>query len=175
MNENIKILDYIEKGGPIMYILLFLSILGLTIIISKIISFIKLKNDLNDISRKIADEIKSEYLNEEIEKNVSEYLIKPEKGLETLKTISTTAPLLGLLGTVLGILDSFEKISSKGMETTYFASGISLALITTIGGLIVAIPNTIGYNYLIKFLEELEIKLTKKILEIKTNEKKKIN
>ena len=85
-----------------------------------------------------------------------------EGGLTTIKIIATVAPLLGLLGTVLGILSSFRVISEQGLANpSVFAGGISMALVTTVGGLVVAIPHFVGYNYLSGLLDDLEIRLEK--------------
>lgn len=79
--------------------------------------------------------------------------------------IASITPLLGLLGTVLGILSSFSIISQKGLDNpNLFAEGISLALITTFGGLIVAIPHFVGHNYLKSYLDQSERKLEKSII-----------
>lgn len=170
-----KLAYYLDKGGIIMYILAFLSIIGITILIWKFFILLKTKKNIEKISENIINknqEKNDKIIIELIKEDVSLFTIKLENGMETIKTISTIAPLLGLLGTVIGILDSFEKIASKGMDASYFASGISLALITTIGGLIVAIPNTIGYNYLIKIIDVIEIKINKNTIEL-INENKK--
>ncbi len=170
-----KLAYYLDKGGIIMYILAFLSIIGITILIWKFFMLLKTKKNIEKVSKNIINknqEKNDRIIIELIKEDVSLLIINLEKGMETVKTISTVAPLLGLLGTVIGILDSFEKIASKGMEASYFASGISLALITTIGGLIVAIPNTIGYNYLIKIIDIIEIKINKNTIEL-INENKK--
>ncbi len=162
-----KLTYYLDKGGIIMYILAFLSIVGISILIWKFFIILKTKKNISSISENIIKNSRqnNNIITELIKENISLFILQLEKGMETVKTISTIAPLLGLLGTVIGILDSFEKIASRGMESSYFASGISLALITTIGGLIVAIPNTIGYNYLIKTLDSIEIKINKTITE----------
>ncbi len=69
-------------------------------------------------------------------------------GLPGLATIATVSPLLGLLGTVVGVMDSFVGISVQGTANiTAVAPGIAEALITTVTGLGVAIPAVIGYNY----------------------------
>ena len=98
-------------------------------------------------------------------KNECEYEIKKlEFGLPTIKIIATIAPLLGLLGTVYGILNSFNQISQNGFNNpAFFSSGISTALITTIAGLIVAIPHYVAYNLFISMLDKLETKLKAKI------------
>jgi biopolymer transport protein ExbB len=71
-----------------------------------------------------------------------------ERGLVILETIGGIAPLLGLLGTVTGILRVFNVISSMGVgQATALAGGISEALITTIAGLSIGIPAVVGYNY----------------------------
>ena len=89
-----------------------------------------------------------------------------ETGLNTIKIIATLSPLIGLLGTVIGILNSFDSISTLGLsDPTIFSSGISIALITTVAGLIVAIPHYMGYNYFIGSLDKIEIKLEKAILD----------
>ena len=166
---------YLNKGGIIMYILAFLSIIGITILVWKFFILLKTKKNIEKVSKNIIDKNQKKddkIIMELIKEDISLFIINLEKGMETVKTISTIAPLLGLLGTVIGILDSFEKIASKGMDASYFASGISLALITTIGGLIVAIPNTIGYNYLIKILDIIEIKINRNTIEL-INENKK--
>jgi len=160
--------DYMEKGGFIMYILLAFSILGFTIVIWKFIvlqiSKRKVKMISSDLLKSINEKIKNnenplyiELINEEVEFK----LLQLEKGLNTVRMIATLSPLLGLLGTVIGIFDSFEQISKHNMDFSFFANGISLALITTIGGLIVAIPHLIAYNYLIKTVDILE-KIIKK-------------
>lgn len=91
---------------------------------------------------------------------ISQRVHELEFGMNTIKVIATTAPLLGLLGTVIGIYEAFQVISAKGLsDPGQFAEGISYALITTIVGLIVAIPHYVAHNYLSGELDSLEIKL----------------
>lgn len=76
---------------------------------------------------------------------------KLEKNLFILSTVVTLAPFLGLLGTVWGILMTFSHLQQKGLAAAGNASilsGLSLALATTVIGLVVAIPALVGYNYL---------------------------
>jgi biopolymer transport protein TolQ len=83
-------------------------------------------------------------------------LKKLEKNLFILSTVVTLAPFLGLLGTVWGILLTFSQLQESGMAASNanMLTGLSLALATTVVGLIVAIPALVGYNYLKNKLRE---------------------
>ncbi len=79
----------------------------------------------------------------------SEALTELETRLTWLATIAAVAPFIGLLGTVLGIVDAFHGLGTQGAATLRaVAPGISEALITTAAGLVVAIPAVVGYNQL---------------------------
>jgi biopolymer transport protein TolQ len=70
-------------------------------------------------------------------------------GIYWLAIIATVSPLLGLLGTVLGVMNSFVGVSDAGSSSiNAVAPGIAEALVATAGGLVVAIPAAMGYNYL---------------------------
>ncbi|MBS1815814.1 MAG: MotA/TolQ/ExbB proton channel family protein [Acidobacteria bacterium] len=85
----------------------------------------------------------------------SESLSVMEKRLTWLATIAAVAPFIGLLGTVLGIIDAFHGLGTAGAATLRaVAPGISEALITTAAGLVVAIPAVIGYNQFTAQLRE---------------------
>lgn len=71
-----------------------------------------------------------------------------EKYLFVLSTIITLAPFMGLLGTVWGILLTFSDLSSHSLNNTHMLSGLSMALGTTVLGLLVAIPALIGHNFI---------------------------
>jgi biopolymer transport protein TolQ len=72
-----------------------------------------------------------------------------KRGLNVLATVGSTAPFIGLMGTVMGIVTAFEKMASSGSGGLGTVSaGIAEALITTAGGLIVAIPAVISFNFL---------------------------
>jgi biopolymer transport protein ExbB len=97
-----------------------------------------------------------------------------EKYITMLGVIYTVAPMLGLLGTVLGLVDSIQSIvsiSGGNFEPTALLNGIYKALFTTIFGLIVAIPTHIGYTYLInkvnRIVNELELRTFSFITELK--------
>ncbi|HUT04770.1 MAG TPA: MotA/TolQ/ExbB proton channel family protein [bacterium] len=76
---------------------------------------------------------------------------KLSRYLMVLSTIASIAPLLGLLGTVTGMIKVFSIISSKGVTNpSDLAGGISEALLTTAAGLVVAIPTLIAYSYFFK-------------------------
>lgn len=71
-----------------------------------------------------------------------------ERGLTILETIAAISPLLGILGTVLGMIQVFRDITQFGIgQATALASGIQVALITTAAGLIISIPAIVAYNY----------------------------
>lgn len=85
----------------------------------------------------------------------SETLSVMERRLTWLATIAAVAPFIGLLGTVLGIIDAFHGLGTAGAATLRaVAPGISEALITTAAGLVVAIPAVIGYNQFTAQLRE---------------------
>lgn len=98
---------------------------------------------------------------------------KMERGLVVLETVAGIAPLMGLLGTVLGMIKVFHVISEEGLgQTQSLSIGISQALITTVVGLTIAIPALIGYNYLnhkvddlVLFIEKNSGKLLDKIIK----------
>lgn len=83
-----------------------------------------------------------------------------EKGLSALGTISHIAPLLGLLGTVTGTMKAFGVLGRFGAvsDPAALASGVSEALITTVGGIVVAVPVVIFYNI---FVTRVNVILTK--------------
>lgn len=89
-------------------------------------------------------------LREIIEEAAQIEVPKLERNLNILATIAYVAPLIGLLGTVAGLIEVFLVISSHGGYTTAaeIASGIYQALLTTAGGLVVGIPSYVGYNLL---------------------------
>jgi biopolymer transport protein ExbB len=81
-----------------------------------------------------------------------------ESGLVWLATVSNVAPLLGFLGTVMGMIAAFEAIELAGeVEATVVASGIKIALITTATGLAIAIPINIMHNYFVTRIDRLVI------------------
>ncbi|MGL4307422.1 MotA/TolQ/ExbB proton channel family protein [Cetobacterium sp. SF1] len=78
-----------------------------------------------------------------------------ERNMWILSIVAHTSPLIGLLGTVTGMIQAFQAVSVYGTgDASVLASGISQALFTTAGGLIVAIPALIFYNYFNKKIDE---------------------
>lgn len=161
-----------------MYILVFLNVIGLSILLWKFIQ-IQIENKrAQKIVTNIFNEVQKEHstsfknLEDEIYNKAARYLLSCESGMNTIKIIATIAPILGLLGTVIGVLSSFETIAAAGFASgaNSFASGISLALITTVGGLIVALPHYIGYNYLSGSFTRLEAKFEQLIVNRMTRE-----
>lgn len=89
-----------------------------------------------------------ESLQKILQRTLSEEMIILEKSLTVLATASSVGPLLGLLGTVWGIMDAFLGISRKGNASiSAVAPGVAVALITTVIGLVVAIPALVAFNF----------------------------
>ncbi|KAJ0345776.1 hypothetical protein COL154_013928 [Colletotrichum chrysophilum] len=89
-----------------------------------------------------------EVTKESIEDTGRHVTLSLERNLNTLGTIAAISPLLGLLGTVIGMIQVFTVITSQGVgNPETLAGGISVALITTATGLFVAIPSVIFYRY----------------------------
>ena len=85
-------------------------------------------------------------------------LSKLEKGLVVLATLTNIAPLLGFLGTVIGMIIAFQAIEVAGeVEATLVAGGIKVALLTTASGLAIAIPVSIAHNYFVSTIDSLVI------------------
>jgi len=84
-----------------------------------------------------------------------------ERYLTMLGTIASISPLLGLLGTVVGLLRVFDAISQEGGVTNaaILSAGIQNALITTVAGLCVAIPSLVAYNYFARRAESLVLEM----------------
>lgn len=85
-------------------------------------------------------------------------LSKLESGLVVLATLTNVAPLLGFLGTVIGMIAAFQAIELAGeVDATTVASGIKVALTTTAAGLAIAIPVSIAHNYFVSRIDHLVI------------------
>jgi biopolymer transport protein ExbB len=153
-----ELMSYIDKGGAIVYILIALNIIGFTIILWKFFTLPRKNAMISKIRAKVI-------INSSITSQIEYEVKKLESGLTLIKNIATIAPLLGLLGTVIGVYKSFEAITQNGLgDPTIFSNGIGIALITTIAGLIVAIPHQIAYNHFISMIDSIELKAKKELV-----------
>lgn len=93
-----------------------------------------------------------------------------ERGLVILATVANVAPLMGFLGTVIGMIIAFASIEAAGdVDATLVAGGIKVALLTTATGLLIAIPVNIGYNFFVTRIDTLIIDMeqgAEKVLDL---------
>ena len=95
-----------------------------------------------------------------MERSVGENALELESRMVLLSTVVSGAPFLGLLGTVWGVMETFGDVAQAGKANlTAMAPGVSAALITTVMGLLVAIPAMFGSNYLISSLRGMVVEL----------------
>jgi len=108
-----------------------------------------------------------EVMKEAIEETGRQVVHELERFLNTLGTIASISPLLGLLGTVIGMIKVFTAITAQGVgNPTVLAGGISEALITTAAGLSVAIPTLMFYRYFRGRVDMLVIKMEEEALKL---------
>lgn len=108
-----------------------------------------------------------ETMKESIEDTGRQVVHELERYLNTLGTISAISPLLGLLGTVVGLMKVFTAITTHGTgDPTVLAGGISEALITTVAGLTVAIPALIAYRYFKGKVDDLVVRMEQEAIKL---------
>jgi len=175
--------DFFVHGGFLMYPILLCSIAGLAIFISKFFEYRKILNNIG----KPADAVEAAGIPllspiiQSIERGCDEKELsvigtrqvrEVEKGLSWLSLIATIAPLLGLTGTVTGMIKAFMVIAeSSSVSPPMLAGGIWEALITTAAGLLVAIPVHIGHHYLEKQADDIAFILKEIAISIYTRKK----
>ena len=179
--------ELLDIGGPVVLILIILSVVAFTIVIAKLLQFsqagifsttgaaaigdaleamrqnntayaqqkiLSSKSPIAVILQRIlrlreqsADE---DLLREEAERIANFQLTKLRRHLRTLEVIASISPLLGLLGTVIGMITAFQQLQQGGdvVDPKVLSGGIWEALLTTAAGLIVAIPATLLFNVL---------------------------
>ncbi len=171
-------IEIFNNGGPIMYPLLLCSIISVTIIIERAFFWIgigmernqKLVDEVLRLSGKgswdlvrqkaagsnnyvirmiISGILHREYsLIKAMESSATEEINRMQRFMGVLDTMITIAPLLGILGTVLGIISSFDMLGTSGIENPQIVTGgIAQALITTAAGLSISIITVFPYNY----------------------------
>ena len=171
-------IEFFLKGGPVMYPLLACSIISLTVIIERTIFWLKedryrnqplvdrvleicQKGDWEEVKVKVAGS--KDYIIKILVNGILHREFSMTKAMETaaadevkrmrhllgvLDTMITVAPLLGIFGTVMGIITSFEILGVSGIENPRaVTAGIAQALITTASGLGIAILSVFPYNY----------------------------
>ena len=176
------LLDFMAKGGPVMWFILFCSVIGSAVFLERLIYFQRISVRVGDLMRGLANLIRGRRYAEaqmeaaatrgpvqrvvhsaiirhgapraELKEIVQEAgqleVPKLERRLGMLATLAFLTPMLGLLGTVAGLIEAFENMASTtGLaSSSEIANGSYQALITTAAGLAVCIPCTMAYAYL---------------------------
>jgi biopolymer transport protein ExbB len=183
------ILDYFIKGGPIMWPLLVTSIVAVAVILERIVWWVrqnhlrestKVEKVFTAIENGQIREASSLARNSEDPRlrtiwhglnhshSTMQSALQVAAGLEiqrasrflgVMDTIITLAPLLGLLGTVTGIMGAFQAVGQNGMDVDAVSSGIGEALIATACGLTIAMCTLIPYNFFTSKVERLKFEL----------------
>ena len=193
----------IQKGGPLMYLILLCSLIAFTVLIERLIVLGRAKIDVVAFMKKITESIRRNRIMEaievcdhtaspiatiiksgllkqsasrqEIKESMEEAALvevpKLEKNLNILATLAHVTPLLGLLGTVLGMVQAFQVIEAKAgalnpISPGDLAGGIWVALLTTVGGLSVAIPTLVAYNFLVTKVDSFVVDMEKSAAEL---------
>ncbi len=195
--------EVIQKGGPLMYLIILCSVLALAVVIERLYHLYRAKIDTEKFMDEITDTLKRnrvmeaiamcertpgpiahilkagmlkhdrsrQEIKEAIEDTALHEVPRLEKNLGVLATIAHVSPLLGLLGTVIGMVEAFRVIQEKSSAVSPIspgdlAGGIWQALLTTVGGLAVAIPTFVAYNYLISRVDNFVLDMEKSATDL---------
>lgn len=187
---NTQAIEIFYKGGPIMWPLLLVSIVALTVVIERLLFILlDKKNRDPDLVGEILSRVETGRTEEAVaiagnskdfvaraltyalthrEKSFSEAMLRAanrelkhfNRGLTILDTVITLAPLLGLLGTVTGMIRSFDMLGGSELGApTAITGGIAEALIATAFGLGIAITALLPFNYLNSRQEEARLEM----------------
>lgn len=181
-------LEFMVKGGPIMWVLLGLSIAALAVALDRWRIFREAATDADALRKSVLKGLSEDRLDDavaactsrkgpvaavllaglnryrrlvllgRVDENIDESVAKSmedyaprvvgvlEKRVNVLMMIGSVSPLLGMTGTVLGMIKAFDEMSREGLGGDAVAAGISEALITTAAGLLLAVPAVVLYN-----------------------------
>ncbi|MDI3324532.1 MotA/TolQ/ExbB proton channel family protein [Pontibacterium granulatum] len=166
LDRQPKLFERVQQGGEVGYMILALGALGLLVAVLQMLNMlyseVKVRAQLNRADRLSQDNAlgrvllavtKHNLTQEQRELKVDEAILQElpgiERGQSFVKLLAAVAPLLGLLGTVIGMIATFQSITLYGTsDPKLMAGGISQALITTVLGLVVAIPLLFCHSYL---------------------------
>lgn len=177
-------IQWFLKGGPVMWPLLLCSIVALAVIIERLLFWIReaktndsdlihrllhlaerglfeeaitsAKASRDAVARILLNGLSHHHFSLEgaLEVAVQAEVKRMKRYLGILDTIITVAPLLGIFGTVTGILVAFGALEGRIPDPKIVASGIAQAVITTVAGLAIAIPTVVAYNYFCAKVED---------------------
>jgi biopolymer transport protein ExbB len=176
--------DWLQLGGPVLLVLLVMSVIALAIILVKIYQFLAMRvgeknfvphvlkyyraghyeEALRVLARRRSpvarvldvaivgharEDLEEHLVREEVHRVATEQLERMRSYLRGLEVIGTLSPLLGLLGTVLGMIEAFQQLEQAGnrVDPAVLSGGIWEALLTTAAGLVVAIPALMMLNW----------------------------
>lgn len=177
LGQSPSLYERLLQGKEVGFAIVMLGVLGLLMIVYRLIYLsitwfktqrqlknlaeIKTDNPLGRVFNKIRNlDVQSQQDDESLQLALDEAILKElpklEQGHSLIKLFSAIAPLLGLLGTVIGMIATFQSISLFGSgDAKLMAGGISQALVTTVLGLTVAIPLLLSHNLLVSFSKVL--------------------
>lgn len=185
----------LKAGGPTLIILFLCSLVSIIIIIERLIYFSQNTPDSHELIKNLLDHGKldealiasplgyvlaecsphradGDMFEEVKSRAISEKLPEMERYLSIEATLGTVSPYIGLLGTVIGIIQAFSSLSTPGAEAATNMSGLNAgiahALVATAGGLFVAIPATVAYNYFRKRVSQLLLEIEVAVSRLKT-------
>jgi biopolymer transport protein ExbB len=167
-----SLFDTIASGGMMMIPIILLGFFGLAILFERAIYYIRSGVYKTSTVREYIKESGqghfqySEELEDRLREAVIIYRDNMERGLTLLNGIGGLAPLLGFLGTVIGMIGAFASIAAAStVNAKVVAGGIQVALVTTAGGLTVAVPILAGFHFLNHLVQKVLMEANKHIKE----------
>ena len=206
MDDLVKqqIIDFLQVGGPVVWILMVFSVVALTIVLLKLWQFSSLRAEslktsnqalalwragdkdkaLETLQQKrpidalvafsmesiTANRLHVDLIREEVERRAMNLLGQLRAYLRPLEIIATLSPLLGLLGTVLGMITAFQQMEGAGsqVDPSVLSGGIWQALLTTAVGLAVAIPVVSLHSWLERKVERIAHNMNDAVTQVFT-------
>ena len=192
-------LKLLNDGGPIMWVILFCSVVALFIFLKKVFQFHREEINIGEVLRGLFNVLRRDGFvealtlcdhtpgpaarllaaairayergDEDIRKAVDdaalEEIPKLERHINLLGTLGFVLPLIGFLGTVLGMMQVFDAAQgSESFTATDIAGAVKMALLTTASALAVAIPCYLAYNYLVARVDSITLDMEKASLEM---------
>ena len=198
--------DFFLRGGPIMWPLLLCSLTAMTISLERALFWWREQRrrdsgcidqilaqtesggfdaaaqlgraSRDPVAQLLAEGLahRSHGLSEALQMAAQQQLERMRRGISVLDTIVTVSPLLGILGTVAGVIGAFESLGGQQIQdpaaVRVVTAGIAQALITTAAGLAVAIPSLVVYNGLLSALRRIRIRMEQAATALEVAERK---